>query len=312
MYYKLTIPEPCHENWDTMNPVQQGRFCSSCAKTVIDFTAMPQTAIEEYLLQHQSESVCGRVKQEHLGPIKLEVPAHILTKKYSFARTFMLALLLVMGTTLFSCDTTAKKGTTLEEVCLVDSTKISSSEKIGKTRLDTVCTTTKKEKNTTPAVTEKEETPKQGNARSVASHDNKKVNNPLVGEVAIIPVQPLKFSLESLDKLPEFPDTPEGTRQEKLNYFNSNARLWVARELINGVYRKNPNYRQDTESYKLITELQIDTLGNFSIKAVQPSTPEIEKSIKLINQNFPCVVPGEKDGKKVIVNYSLPVTIKVD
>ena len=38
--FQLQIPEPCHESWEKMNPVEQGRFCNSCQKAVIDFTGM--------------------------------------------------------------------------------------------------------------------------------------------------------------------------------------------------------------------------------------------------------------------------------
>lgn len=62
---KLTIPAPCHENWDTMTPDERGKFCSVCSKTVRDFTASPD---EEIIDQLTSEpGICGRFTAGQLG-----------------------------------------------------------------------------------------------------------------------------------------------------------------------------------------------------------------------------------------------------
>jgi hypothetical protein len=37
--FQLQIPEPSHEDWDKMIPVDEECFCDSCQKAVIDFTA---------------------------------------------------------------------------------------------------------------------------------------------------------------------------------------------------------------------------------------------------------------------------------
>lgn len=34
--YTIQIPTSCQEKWDEMLPVEQGRFCLSCQKKVID------------------------------------------------------------------------------------------------------------------------------------------------------------------------------------------------------------------------------------------------------------------------------------
>lgn len=60
---EVHIPHPCKANWNNMQPNEQGRFCSLCQKTVIDFANLPL----ETLLHTMEEatrcgrSVCGRV-----------------------------------------------------------------------------------------------------------------------------------------------------------------------------------------------------------------------------------------------------------
>jgi hypothetical protein len=38
--YKINISEPCLEDWDKMAPNDNGRFCESCSKNVVDFRNM--------------------------------------------------------------------------------------------------------------------------------------------------------------------------------------------------------------------------------------------------------------------------------
>lgn len=62
----LHIPEPCHENWDNMMPEGRGRFCASCAKTVVDFTAMTDAQVLNYLKTIKGNT-CGRLKEDQLA-----------------------------------------------------------------------------------------------------------------------------------------------------------------------------------------------------------------------------------------------------
>lgn len=62
---KLTIPTPCHENWNRMSPAEQGRFCAVCSKTVKDFTAVPDEEILDEFSKN-AENVCGRFKTSQL------------------------------------------------------------------------------------------------------------------------------------------------------------------------------------------------------------------------------------------------------
>jgi hypothetical protein len=61
----ISIPTPCHEDWNDMTPKEQGRHCGSCCKTVVDFTTwQPQ----EILLHFKSnKNVCGRFTADQLN-----------------------------------------------------------------------------------------------------------------------------------------------------------------------------------------------------------------------------------------------------
>jgi hypothetical protein len=65
----LSIPEPCHQNWNEMTPTQQGRFCGSCQKQVIDFTAMTDDELFRFFANKSTGSVCGRTL-----PVQLDTP----------------------------------------------------------------------------------------------------------------------------------------------------------------------------------------------------------------------------------------------
>lgn len=63
---KITIPKPCHENWEMMTPEEKGRFCSVCSKTVRDFSvASDQEIIEAF--SHSSEDICGNFNASQLN-----------------------------------------------------------------------------------------------------------------------------------------------------------------------------------------------------------------------------------------------------
>lgn len=70
---QLTVPKPCHENWDVMTPVEKGKFCGSCQKQVMDFTAMSDREIAQFFKKPGTGSVCGRFLNDQLDR-EIEIP----------------------------------------------------------------------------------------------------------------------------------------------------------------------------------------------------------------------------------------------
>ena len=90
---QLYIPEPCHENWNSMTMVEKGRFCGSCQKQVVDFTGMNDEQMVAFFRKPTPGPVCGRFVKDQLNrPIQLP-RKRIPWVKYFFQ--FMLPAFLV-------------------------------------------------------------------------------------------------------------------------------------------------------------------------------------------------------------------------
>jgi len=90
--YTVHIPTPCHENWDAMAPVEQGRFCQSCAKQVVDFSMMTDQEVLNYFSK-ATGSTCGRFNNDQLQrPLQ---PTKIEKKKAWWVAAMMPLLMLV-------------------------------------------------------------------------------------------------------------------------------------------------------------------------------------------------------------------------
>lgn len=91
----LSIPTPCHESWKNMTLSEQGRFCQSCKKEVVDFTTMNDTELLAFFTQKKSGSVCGRLVGRQL---KTALPTERRTSQLpKFLLQFTLPSLLIAG-----------------------------------------------------------------------------------------------------------------------------------------------------------------------------------------------------------------------
>src|SRR5471030_2658656 len=89
----IHIPEPCHEDWQQMTPVDKGRFCQSCAKQVVDFSVMSDQQILNYI-SNAPGKLCGRFANDKLQRPLL--PAKPEKKKMWWIAA-MMPLMMVFG-----------------------------------------------------------------------------------------------------------------------------------------------------------------------------------------------------------------------
>ena len=105
-FFKLTIPKPCHNNWEEMLPNEKGRYCLDCSKTVIDFTNFTDEAIKEYFTINQ-QSTCGRFYKKQLDRITIRIPGYVLQKKLPRWKQFLLLLLICFGSMVLPVEVNA-------------------------------------------------------------------------------------------------------------------------------------------------------------------------------------------------------------
>lgn len=93
---QITIPTPCTEDWNKMNPQEQGRFCNSCQKCVIDFTGWTDAQIYNYITQHTNKNICGRFNNTQLNR-ELYIPAQPHSRLYRYFIGLGLTLLFIQA-----------------------------------------------------------------------------------------------------------------------------------------------------------------------------------------------------------------------
>jgi len=100
---QITQPQPCHQSWDSMSAVENGRFCSSCSKAVVDFTTMTNQQIIDHL-SASAGNLCGRISTSQFNEVNYQLakpaPAKAgIWKRLMLTLTMLASLSYVKGQT---------------------------------------------------------------------------------------------------------------------------------------------------------------------------------------------------------------------
>ena len=281
--YKLTIPEPCTESWDKMTPNENGRFCLSCSKTVIDFTSMLPDEVQHFFTQNQNNRICGRFKDEQLETLTIQIPCQVLNRQTNYHKMFLLALFIAMGTTLFSCQD--KNG---------NKQKIDKVEVVEKRAL---------EKNITKGKTLRGE-----------NEIPPPPPPPKVDQVKIDKPVPVGCGKTTKNKIQASKQVKEDNSQ-----FVTGAVISINAEFPGGI---DPFYtffgnefktpeNINTKNLKIRISFAVEKNGSLSyIESVPAIDKTIEQEIIRVLSLSPKWQPGESNGKKIRMQYSLPIVLE--
>jgi hypothetical protein len=91
---QIYISQPCHENWYNMTPNEQGRFCDACQKTVVDFSAMSDKELLEYVANVSGYNACGRFSSHQLNR-EIKTAENIRRFSWAYVWNILLATFMI-------------------------------------------------------------------------------------------------------------------------------------------------------------------------------------------------------------------------
>lgn len=316
--FKITIPKPCHENWNAMTPIEKGRFCSSCAKTVVDFTKKSAIEIQDYLVENKNEKVCGHFYKKQLDAIVIEIPQVTFHQQLSFQKLFILALFFVMGTTLFSCQYSNGKKQKIENIVIQDSIKILE-EEISliiptENELDSV-------KNKASIIYEEEIITTTGISICdiFPEKETETFNLNEIEEIDLIDGDIEYEETGEIDnevvlglinqEYPRFKEAKDLNQQEAKKDFDKRIRSFV-QDNFDSSLTECLNLSEG--KYRIFSQITVDKSGNITDIKVRAPHSKLKKEVEKMLRKLPQLIPGKQRNKAVKTKYALPITFVVD
>ncbi|MBF4467085.1 hypothetical protein [Flavobacterium sp. LC2016-12] len=284
--YKLTIPEPCTENWDKMTPNENGRYCISCSKTVVDFTSMLPNEVQHFFIQNQNKKICGRFKNSQLDTINIQIPSRILHNQTYYHKMFLLALFIAMGTTLFSCQDKNGNKQKINKVEVVQDDVPVEHISVGDPKINNLHDTIVPPPPPPKVDQVKFVKPKENDNLKSEKTENKRNS---AAKVAI-------YASTNGEVLSETNAEFPGGIEQFYNFFEKE-------------FKKPENI--NTKNLKINLSFAVEKNGSVSYLQCVPSIDIlIEKEIIRVLSTCPKWLPGAINGKKVKRQYSLPIVLQ--
>lgn len=292
--FKITIPKPCHENWNEMSLKDKGRFCNSCSKTVVDFTKKSPSEIKKYLTEKKQERVCGHFYKNQLDRIVIEIPQITFHQQLSYQKIFVLALFFVMGTTLFSCHYQNGQKQKIENVIVTDTihevdTKILT-EKITFNE-NTNCNSDLKKDSSVVLTSDKK------NLEIIET----------VGEVAIEEEDIIMGVI--IQEPPRFKEAKNLSTEKVKQDFDKRINHFIQNNFDTSWTN---NLGLGKGKYKIFVQFKIDEKGSVIDVNVKAPHPKIKIEVLNIMQKLPQFIPGEQAGKALETTYNLPISFTIE
>jgi Na+-translocating ferredoxin:NAD+ oxidoreductase RnfG subunit len=285
--YKINIPEPCNEDWNKMTPTNNGKFCTSCAKTVVDFTTMLPDEIQSYFSHNPNKNTCGRFKKTQIETVTISIPEEIVYSQTNFHKMFLLALFIAMGTTLFSCkndDGTKQK---------IDKIEITNDIVSSETTLSLTPKSADSLQNKTP-LSKKTPQAKFKKHRATTYNEPLSKKEQSINDEKVIYEDNTAYGVIGLSVYPDY----KGGIAKFYSFIKDNYKQVINNKSLKG---------------EIEATFEIDQNGTLNdVTIIKGLNSTINQELIRVLKSSPEWYPGEQNGKKRNCKFQLSVSIKPD
>ena len=102
--YKISVKTPCQEDWGGMSNTNDGRFCNSCEKEVIDFTKLSDEEVIDYITKNAKQGGCGRFLNTQLETITINFEENTFDINIAFWKKFVAVFMICFAQQIFNAQ----------------------------------------------------------------------------------------------------------------------------------------------------------------------------------------------------------------